>query len=174
MAEGEEIIKLKFMKTLVVFYSRTGVTGKLADYIAKKIGAETEEIKDTVNRAGAIGYLLAGRDGTLRKLTKLETPKLNPADFDLVIIGTPIWSFNMSAPIRTYLEEYKNQFKQAAFFCTMGGSGDKKAFKEMGEVTGKKPVAALTLKTAEVVASSFEKADKFCDELNNIFKSIGE
>lgn len=155
------------MKILVVYYSRTGVTKKLADYIAKKIGAATEEIKDTIKRAGAIGYMSAGRDAALRRLTKLEPLKFNPADFDLVIIGTPIWSWNMSTPIRSYLNEYKNQFKQAAFFCTMGGSGDDKAFREMGEIINKKPAAVLALKTVEVMANEFfEKADKFCAEIN--------
>ncbi|MBI4779086.1 hypothetical protein HY797_01375 [Candidatus Falkowbacteria bacterium] len=156
------------MKILIAYYSRTGVTKKLADFIAKKIGAEMEEIKDTVNRAGVLGYMLAGRDGMKRRLTKLESPKLNPADFDLVIIGTPIWSWNMSAPIRTYLEEYKNQFKQAAFFCTMGGSGHETAFKEMGEIIGKKPVAILSLKTKEAVAGDFNRADEFCAEIIKI------
>jgi len=155
------------MKILVVYYSRTGVTKKIADYVAKKISAEIEEIKDTISRAGALGYMMAGRDATLRRLTKLETPKLNPSDFDLVIIGTPIWSWNMSTPVRTYLEEYKNQFKQAAFFCTMGGSGDERAFKEMGEIIGKEPVATLGLKTVEAMKDEIiEKADYFCQKIS--------
>ena len=155
------------MKILVAYYSRTGVTKKIADYVAKKISAEMEEIKDTINRAGALGYMMAGRDATLRRLTKLEMPKLNPANFDLVIIGTPIWSWNMSTPIRTYLEEYKNQFKQVAFFCTMGGSGDERAFKEMGEIIGKEPVATLGLKTVEAIKGEvIEKADYFCQKIS--------
>jgi flavodoxin len=154
------------VKTLVIYYSRTGITKKLADFLAEKLGAEIEEIKDTVNRAGAVGYMLAGRDAMQRKLTKLEPLKLNPADFDLVIIGTPVWAWNMSAPIRTYLIEHKDQFKQVAFFCTMGSNGDEGTFKEMGEITGKKPVAVLALKTKEVVDNSLAKAEKFLGEIN--------
>jgi menaquinone-dependent protoporphyrinogen IX oxidase len=153
------------MKILVVYYSRTGFTKKLAEFIAKKINASLEEIRDTVDRSGAKGYLLAGRDATFRRLTKLEKPNYNPADFDLVVIGTPIWSWNMSAPIRTYLHEYKAQLKQAAFFCTMGDNGDERAFKEMAEIIGKKPIAVLSLKTKEVITDSFTKADKFCQEI---------
>lgn len=154
------------MKILVVYYSRTGVTRKLADFIAKKINASLEEIKDTVNRVGIIGYLLAGRDAKFRRLTKLEKSNYSPADFDLVVIGTPIWAWNMSVPVRTYLEEYKGQFKQVAFFCTMGGSGDERAFREMGGgITGKKPMATLSLKTKEVVTGDLSKADKFCEEI---------
>lgn len=156
------------MKILVVFYSRTGITKKLADYIAKKIGAEMEEIKDTVNRAGVLGYLLAGRDSALHRLTKLEKPNCNPADYDLVIIGTPVWSWNISTPVRTYLEEYKAQFKQVAFFCTMGGSGDERAFREVERNIGKKPTAILSLRTREVVIGELSKADKFCEEIIKI------
>lgn len=155
------------MNILVAYYSRTGATKKLAGFLAEKLGAETEEIKDLKNRAGALGYLSAGRDGATRRLTKLEAPRFNPADFDLVVIGTPIWSFNLSAPIRTYLTEHKDEIKQAAFFCTMGGKGDDKAFKEMGEIIGKKPAAVLSLKTKEAVMGDLEKAIKFCREIMN-------
>lgn len=155
------------MKTFVVYYSRTGATKKLAGLIAEKLGAETEEIKDTVKRAGLIGYILAGWDSARRRLTKLEAINNDPAEFDLVIIGTPIWGWNMSAPIRTYVTEQKDKFKQVAFFCTMGGSGDFKAFKEMGEIINKKPVAVLGLKNKEVVSGNLEKAEKFCQEIIN-------
>ncbi|MFA5359771.1 MAG: flavodoxin [Patescibacteria group bacterium] len=156
------------VKILVAYYSRTGITKKLAEFLAEKLGAQTEEIKDTVNRAGAVGYMLAGRDAMQRKLTKLEPLKLNPADFDLVIIGTPVWAWNMSAPIRTYLTEHKDKFKQVAFFCTMGSDGDIKTFKEMGEIINKKPVAVLALKTKEVVDNSLEKAEKFLGEIKGL------
>ena len=155
------------MKTLLVYYSRTGVTKKLADFIVGKFIAETEEIKDTANRAGVTGYLSAGRDAMQRRLTKLEAVKNNPADFDLVIIGTPIWSWSISAPIRTYLTEYKDRIKQAAFFCTMGSSGDAKVFKEMEEIIGKAPVAVVSLTTKEVVTGQMQKAEKFCEKIMN-------
>lgn len=155
------------MKILVVYYSRTGTTKRLAVFLAEKFGAETEEIKDTVKRAGLIGYIFAGRDAARRRLTKLEPIKNDPAEFDLVVIGTPIWGWNMSTPIRTFITEQKDKFKQVAFFCTMGGSGDGKAFKEIGEIVGKKPVAVLGLKTKEVVSGNLEKAEKFCQEIIN-------
>lgn len=156
------------MKTLIVYYSRTGTTKKIAEAIAQKIGADTiiEEIKDTVDRAGAKGYLISGRDATLRRLTTLQPAKYNPADFDLVIIGTPIWSWNLSAPVRTYVTEHGPKFKKVAFFCTMGGSGDERAFKEMAEIIGKKPTITLALKTREVIGMKFlEKIADFASKL---------
>lgn len=156
------------MKTLVVYYSRTGTTKKIALEIANKLNAEIEEIKDTVDRSGMKGYLLAGRDAMQKNLTVLEPTINNPADFDLIIIGTPIWGWNISAPIRTYITEKKDSFKNVAFFCTMGGSGDAKTFMEMAEIIGKKPLNVLTLFTKDVVKNNFsEKLEKFISEIRN-------
>lgn len=149
-------------KILVVYYSRTNTTKKVAVQLVEKLGADVEEIKDTVDRTGARGYLISGRDATLRRLTVLEKSEKNPANYDLVIIGTPIWSWNMSVPVRTYIAENKDKFREVAFFCTMGGSGDERAFREMSEIIGKQPVTTLTLKTVEVVKNlGDEKIDKF-------------
>lgn len=153
-------------KILVVYYSRTQTTKNVAKILAEKLGADLEEIKDTVNRMGAKGYLISGRDATLRRLTTLLKSEKNPADYDLVIIGTPIWSWNMSVPVRTYVTENKSNFPEVAFFCTMGGSGDERAFKEMSEIIGKEPVGTLTIKTVDVVKNlAEEKIEEFVKTL---------
>lgn len=153
-------------KILVTYYSRTQTTRKVAENLAEKLGADIEEIKDTVDRTGVKGYWLSGKDATLRKLTVLEKSEKNLSDYDVVIIGTPIWSWNMSVPVRTYITENKDKFPDVAFFCTMGGSGDERAFKEMSEIVGKEPVGTLALKTVEVVKNSAEeKIEEFVKAL---------
>jgi flavodoxin len=154
------------MKTLVVFYSRTGTTRKVGEMIAEKIGAEIEEIKDTVDRSGVKGYLVSGRDAMKKRITKLEPPQHDLSDYDLVVIGTPIWGWSMSVPVRTFVTEQKDKFKKVAFFCTMGGSGDKNAFSEMGKIIGKEPMATLALKTREVAGGKIsEKIDSFAESV---------
>lgn len=154
------------MKKLVVFYSRTGTTKEVGKIIARKLNAEIEEIKDTVDRSGARGYLISGRDAMQRKFTQLHPLKNNLNEYDLVIIGTPVWGWNMSVPIRTYITQQKDNFKKIAFFCTMGGSGDKKTFLEMEEIIGKKPEATLKLLTKEVAGNNFSlQVEKFIADL---------
>ena len=64
------------------------------------------------------------------------------------------------------MTENKDKLKNVAFFCTMGGSGDKKAFLEMEKIIGKNPKAVLALKTVEVVKNNFlEKVEKFSELL---------
>lgn len=150
------------MKILIIYYSRTGTTKKVAEMIAEKIGAEATEIKDNVDRSGIAGYMKSGRDAMKKRLTKLEPLRKKLAEYDLVIIGTPIWGWNMSAPIRTFVTEQKNNLNQVAFFCTMGGSGDENAFEEMAEILEKKPLSTLSLKTKDVATGNFSgRLDEF-------------
>ncbi|KKQ30010.1 MAG: Flavodoxin, FldA [Candidatus Shapirobacteria bacterium GW2011_GWF2_37_20] len=79
------------MKTLVVFYSRTGNTRRMGELIAQKLHADIDEIIDQKSRSGIIGWILSGRDAMKEYLTKITFTK-NPADYDLVIVGTPIWA----------------------------------------------------------------------------------
>jgi len=154
-------------KILIVYYSRTGITRKVAEALAIKINATVEEIKDTFDRSGAKGYLLAGRDATFKNLTMLETSHVKPQDFDLVIVGTPVWSWTMSVAIRTYLTEQKSKFKKVAFFCTMGSNGDKRTFIEMTGIVNQLPIATMALKTKQVFTDNYEnEIQQFVNELN--------
>ncbi len=93
------------MNALVVYYSRTGTTRKVAEKLASLLRCVSEEIHDTTNRKGKLGWLRAGKDATSKKLTKLETVNNDPASYDIVIIGTPIWNHTLSTPIRTYFTQ---------------------------------------------------------------------
>jgi len=144
-------------KILLVYYSRTGTTKKLAEKISAGLACDVEEIFDAVDRSGPGGYILAGRDATLKRLTALKPVKFDPADYDLVIIGTPVWAWNVSTPIRTYLTVNKDKFKSVAFFCTSGGTPGENIFKYMSNITGLNPTTMLDLTTREVINGGFEK-----------------
>ena len=154
------------MNPLVVFYSRTGTTKKAGLKIAEILNCDFEEIFGTKNRSGALGYVAAGRDATLKKIIEIKHTEKNPADYDMVIIGTPVWAFTMASAIRTYITLNKDNFKKVAFFCTSQSSGGKGPFKHMEELGGIKPIALLDLATKEVSEGKFEeKVREFVEEL---------
>lgn len=130
------------MKTLIVYYSRTGNTKKIAEILAKKLKADTEEIIDLKNRKGPINFIRSGKEAMSEKPAAIKDPKKDPSKYDLIIIGTPVWASNVSTPIRTYVKN--NTFKKVAFFCTTGGRGIDKCFKKLEEIC-KKPIASLGL-----------------------------
>ena len=154
------------MNALVVYYSRTGTTRKVADKLASLLKCVIEEIHEAKNRKGVLGFLSAGKDATLKKLIKLETVHNDPASYDIVIIGTPMWNRTLSTPIRAYLTQYKDRFKKVAFFCTHQYTDDD-PFEEMESICGKAPVVTLRLhRKREVEADQYvTKVEEFIGRL---------
>jgi flavodoxin len=109
------------MKSLVVYYTRTGNTKFVAETIAAELGSDIEEVIDLKKRGGTLGYMAAGRDATGEKLTEIAPTKQVPKDYDLIIVGTPVWAWRPSAAIRTYLSKNDLSGKKVALFFTMDG-----------------------------------------------------
>lgn len=146
------------MKTLIVFYSRSGNTRKVAQAIAAKLGADLEEIIDPKDRSGALGWMAAGKDATFKSATPIKPVEKDPGLYDRVIVGTPVWAFTMASPVRTYLTQHGKGIKQAAFFCTLGGSGDKRTFEDMQGLCGKEPLATAAILEKDIKKDSFGPA----------------
>jgi len=149
------------MNTLVVYYSRSGNTKKVAVALSRILGSDIEEVIDTTDRSGIVGWLNAGRDGFLKKLTKINKVKRDPKKYKVVIIGTPVW-VSVTPAIRTYMTKMKKKFKKVAFFCTKGGTSSKNTYDAMKKLCGKHPVATLDVKERDIRSGEFfEKAKKF-------------
>ena len=109
------------MKSLVVFYSRTGNARFVAQTIAAQICADTEEVIDLKKRSGAFGFLSGGFDARFGKGTKIAPSKKSPSGYDLVIVGTPVWGGRPSPAITTYLKNNDLSGKKVAIFFARGG-----------------------------------------------------
>ncbi len=161
------------MKTLIVFYSNTGNTLKLAKVLADKLESETLEIKDRRNRKGLIGFLRAGFDAITSNVTIIEDFNLKFADYDLVIIGTPIWAGRLTPAIRTFLIGNSEVFPEVAFFATHGCGGSSKALIQMEELVEKEPLACLSIEKSSLKDGSSEniqEVDKYVKTLQNKFE----
>jgi len=153
------------MKSLVVYYSKTGVTRRAAVAISRMLGSDIEEIVDLKDRGGIIGWLTGGRDSCLKNPTEIKRPKKDPSKYNLVIIGTPVWAFTLTPAVRTYLNKRRTRLKKIAFFCTNDGSPGN-TFKAMEELCKKKPVAALSLSTKDMRSGEyFDKIRKYVSKI---------
>ncbi len=137
------------MKTLLVYYSWTGNTRKLAQKITSKLKCDVEEIYEKNKRAGKIGFMLGGFQAVFGMKTDIEKPKKDPADYDLILIGGPVWAGRITPALRSYLAQTKN-IKDYAYFCSKGGGEHDKAVGIVTELIGKKPKAVLAVKKSEV------------------------
>ena len=143
------------MKSLVVYYSRSNITKKLAHDIANKTGADIDEIISKVNYSGKLGYVRAGKDATLSKIIEIDNIKHDPADYDVVYLGAPVWASKAANPLISYLKLNEGKFNNVKFFLTAGSSGFESSFKQMEEFC-KKPEKTLALTTKQVKNEDYD------------------
>ncbi len=155
------------MKTLIIYYSRTGTTRTVASALADRLDADLAEIHCERFRTGAIRFLLAGYHSVKGNLPEIEAPKI-AGDYDLVLIGTPIWTSYPSLPVRAFLAGNPKLPDRVGLFVTYGGQSDPDiAFDGMADVLKRPAEATLALKTDQVEAPGFEESlDAFVEKLN--------
>lgn len=156
---------------LVVYYSRTGHTGQLAHAIAGVAGWEIEAVADLRSRLGVGGYLRSGYEATFRRLAAIATTENDPALYDLVVIGTPIWNSSVSSPIRTWLEQHRQRLRNVAFFSTCGGRGARRVFDQMTGLAGRQPLATLDVTDRELERTDLaSRVGRFVTALEHVLR----
>lgn len=102
---------------LVVYYSRTGMTRRVATEIAALGQWDLEPVIDMKPRNNLFGYTRSMFDSLFGRSTELAAPRHNPAEYELVIVGTPVWNGSVSAPIRTWLQDWAGRLPHARVLC---------------------------------------------------------
>jgi flavodoxin len=108
------------VKTLVVYYSFEGDSKFIGDAIAKELGADVLElalVKEPKSKDYMKKYI--GEKQVLMKTEPLLKPyEVKPDDYDLLIIGTPVWSGTYAPALRTFfhIEKIKDK-KIGLFYC---------------------------------------------------------
>lgn len=117
-------------KTLVVYFSATGSTEKVAKEIAKNLNADLFEIEpEDAYTSADLSYTNENSrvskehdDESLRDV-KLKNTKVNNWDnYDTVLIGYPIWWGIAAWPINTFVKANNFTGKVVIPFCTSASS----------------------------------------------------
>lgn len=152
------------MKTLIVYYSRTNVTKKIAELLQKELNCDIEEITDGGKYNGRLGYMKGGMNASMNRTSDIDPISKNPSDYDLIILGTPVWASNMATPVFTYLIQYRDRIKSMASFCTCIGGGYEKTLERIGEVSGKPQKSTMFL-TENDIENPNEKIKTFISKI---------
>jgi len=126
---------------LIVYYSMTGRTRPVANELCRATNADLEEIREPERRTGLPGIFRALFDALLRRRTEIVKPMHDPAHYDLVILGGPIWAGRLASPVRSFARKYGPRAKQLAFFCTAGGPKADAAFADLQRLCDRAPRA---------------------------------
>lgn len=155
------------MKTLVTYYSHSGHTAALAHQIAMRLGADEEAILERDKRNGMLGLVAGGLGAALGASSGIAKTEHDPADYDLVVLGTPVWTSRAAPAVNAYIDAHRDSMARVAFFCTEGGRGDARAFSRMASRLGRAPVACLAI-TEDALSSPDTKVrlDRFQTEVS--------
>lgn len=152
-------------RTLVAFHSRSGYTRRVALFIARRLGADVEEIRIVQPLDGVLGYAMCAVEAMAGLTPALRRGRPSLAGIDLVVVGTPVWFWSLASPVRSWLERHSLAGRRVAFFCTMGGSGSKAVFATMRSLAGVEPIATLALTDRDIDGGAQAKLDDFVDAL---------
>ena len=124
-------------KTLVAYFSASGVTRGAAQQLAEVTGGTLHEIKPEQPYTDAD---LDWHDKQSRSSVEMQDKKSRPVisdkladmnDYDVVYVGFPIWWYTCPTIINTFMETYDFKGKTVIPFATSGGSSIKKACEDL-------------------------------------------
>jgi flavodoxin len=108
--------------TLVAFYSLTGTTKEIAGRIAEMTGGTLFEIETEKNYpASPMLYYSVWREQKSGALPELKKITGDYSSFDVIFVGSPVWFYTLSSPIRAFLSQCDFQGKIVVPFSTQGG-----------------------------------------------------
>jgi flavodoxin len=129
------------MKSIVIYYSYTGNTKKvaavLAGYLKEKSEVEIIELKSLDEARSFLGQ--AAR-AFWKKRAQIQPVNFDLKDFDLICLGTPVWAFAPAPAMNTYLDNCAGlEGKDIILFTTYGsGTGNKRCLNYMQEILSQK------------------------------------
>ncbi|MFA5224445.1 MAG: flavodoxin, partial [Candidatus Omnitrophota bacterium] len=135
------------MKTLITYYSYSGITEKVIaifkEALEKKSELKIQRLKPKKEITSFLGQCMAAR---FKKRCEIEEVLFDASSFDNVIIGLPVWAFAPTPAINTYLDKVTglNNKKVIVLLTSGSGAGVKSCFKYIGDILRAKGVSSIS------------------------------
>ena len=102
-------------RLLVVFFSRMGYVRRQAYEEAERTGAAVYEIRAAERTEGTLGFWWCGRYGMHRWEMPIEPVDIDLTAYDHVTVCTPIWVFQVAAPVRRFCRQAAGKIREADY-----------------------------------------------------------
>ena len=119
----ETVLAKSQLKTLLVYYSRSGTTRTVAKELARNLSCDTEEIVSRKNRF-LWGTLTCIHDQLFDRDDDIEPIKKDLSTYNRLIIASPVWVHRISSPMRTFLKYSGLRGKAVCLVLTNNGNYD--------------------------------------------------
>lgn len=111
------------MKTLIVYYSYSGNTKRIAEMIQSKIGGDTARIETVSPYEGDYNSVVEQGKKEVNSgfAPEIKPMNINMSDYDTIVLGTPVWWYTYAPAVKTFLNENDFSGKTVYSFATNGG-----------------------------------------------------
>lgn len=111
-------------KTLIAYFSFSGNTMELANMIEEEVSGDIFRIVPEIPYTNDDVYNRAQSElnGKIRPALKAHIDKEIFANYELIILGFPIWWYDLPMPVWSFIEEYDFSGKTVIPFYTHNGS----------------------------------------------------
>ncbi len=111
------------MKKLVVYYSYTGNTKKIAEEVKNKLNCDILELEPETPFSDDYDEVVEEYQNNSidNKEVPIKDINVNLDEYDEIIIGTPVWWYTVSPVVVTFLKKYDLSDKKVYPFATNAG-----------------------------------------------------
>lgn len=165
------------MSTCIAYYSKSGNTKIVAEYLSKKIGADIIKLEDKTNYKGIVGFVKGGMNASRTKKAELAVAVYNEiSKYDRIVLATPVWAGKTTPAINSVLENVDFNGKEVYVVTTQadpsfkGADERKRFYKDIIEKKNGKVIEYFSLQGAipSKSAKSIEELTSQVDEIVNI------
>ena len=160
-------------KILIVYYSLTDNTKFIAEALIDSIEADILELKPIkeLKADSSTRFIWGGYQSTMKKKPKLIDFDINPLEYDLIILGTPVWAWNISPPMRSFLSKFDLTSKKVALWMCHAGDGVKAMNRFKETLKGANIVEIISFQDP-LKKDSDEKKEKAIAWIKGIVKEV--
>jgi flavodoxin len=117
------------MRSLVIYYTKSGNTGLVAHIIKRELKAHIKEITDYTNERTVLDYLFT----SLIDSASINPRKINVDYYETIFIGSPVWFGSLTPAIKKIIDNIDFKNKNVILFNTMKYMGNDIAIRRMAK-----------------------------------------
>ena len=111
------------MNTVVLYFSRTGNSKRVAENIAQRLGSQIACITDEESWKGPAGFAKGAKYAATWETTQpTVTPKVDFSEYNQIVIVSPVWAGNPAPSVYSLiLQELTQQLDKISLVLTCAG-----------------------------------------------------
>ncbi len=158
-------------RTVIIYYSLNGHTQFIAQKMSKQLDCPTIQLHLKIEFSKTnkfLQYFWAGKSAVFRDKPELANKPIDLAQYDSLIIATPVWAGGISSPVRSFLSSNAIEGKKVYLAANNSGGSFEKCFATMRKLLSKSTVKG-EIGFVEITKDTYPthkgKLEEFCKEI---------